>query len=101
MQFFFIIFIFYFAVLAMWTSSPWQVLCDNEMKRETEGKVNGEPFKLPVSGGNREELHTLIMHQFFNRELHGKRRSRGESESEGNWKEREVRFIFSSAIQRD
>ncbi len=24
------------------------------MKRKTKGKVNGEPFKLPVSGGSRE-----------------------------------------------
>ncbi len=84
------------------------------MKRQTKGKVNGEPFKLPVSGGSREgqdeegndgkvtgsqssfrsveetgRNHTilLIRHQNFNRELHGKRRRRGESESEGNWKE--------------
>ncbi len=38
----------------LWTSRPWQVLCENEMKRKTKGKVNGEPFKLPVSGGSRE-----------------------------------------------
>lgn len=45
----------FFAVLAVHTSTPWLVLCEKEMKRKMMGKLNGEPFKLPASGGSREE----------------------------------------------
>lgn len=68
------------------------------------GKVNGEPVKLPVSGGSRGTTqYSLSGIGALIWELYGKRRRRrrGESKSEENWKEREVRFIFSSVIQRD
>lgn len=60
----------------------------DKMKREMIGKVNGSQSSfrsVEETGRNRTIL--LIRHQHFNRELHGKRRRRGESEREGNWKE--------------
>lgn len=71
------------------------------MRGGNDGKVNGETVKLPVSGGSRGTTqYSLSGIGALIWELYGKRR-RGESKSEENWKEREVRFIFSSVIQRD
>ncbi len=50
------------------------------MKRETKGKVNGEPFKLPVSGGSREgqdEEGNDGKSQWEPRVASGQRRKRG------------------------
>lgn len=69
----------------------------DKMKREMMGKVTGSQSSFrSVEEMGRNRTILLIRHQNFNRELHGKRRRRGESESEGNWKERGAIYLFIS-----